>query len=654
MPQREKPAFAYRPDIDGLRAIAVLSVVACHLNLRKFQGGYVGVDIFFVISGYLISSIVFAEIASSKFSIAAFYERRIRRIFPALFAMFVVFSAFAWRYFLPIELIAYAKSLLAATFSISNFYFWKHSGYFDSPLSNPLLHTWSLAVEEQFYILFPLFLVLARRFSPSRLRLSVVVLFVLSFLGSILAVHYSRNTAFYMIYTRAWELLLGTMLALKIFPESSLRWLHHTASVIGLALMAWPIHNYTKDTVFPGLAALAPCLGAALIIWAGTYGPSIVGRILSWRPIVFVGLISYSLYLWHWPIIILRHMGLILNMEQVVPAKYVHLVPLATYNNIASFVASIVVAILSWKFVERPFRSGGLRLQGKPLFAMAGTLMIVFAALSSFMVLEHGMRNRFAPRSLQLAAYIDSEDAQKAMRVGSCFITSQQHFDSYQQDVCLQAHPGRKNFLLLGDSHSAMLWPGLHSSYPNLNIMQASTSGCVPAVHPTGGVDCVRMMKFIYEQYLPEHKIDGVLLSARWGQAQLGRLDATLQWAHEHQIPFILFGPIQEYDSPLPRLEAYASEWKDPELIKKHRVAGYDVLDHEYAVVAKRWNVPYISLYQAACRQDNCLEYVDAQRTVPLLDDTDHLSPEGSLFLIQQLAKTGELKLDNAQFLEGL
>src|SRR5580658_1229413 len=189
-----RPALTYRADIDGLRAVAVLSVLAFHIGASVAPGGFVGVDVFFVISGYLISSIVFAEIAGSRFSVIRFYERRVRRIFPALFAMLAVFSVFAAIYLLPDELVAYGKSMLAATTSISNFYFWQHSGYFDSPTSQPLLHTWSLAVEEQFYLLFPLFLIFVRRFFPERLRTSVVALFCVSLLGSAVVVLRSHQT----------------------------------------------------------------------------------------------------------------------------------------------------------------------------------------------------------------------------------------------------------------------------------------------------------------------------------------------------------------------------------------------------------------------------------------------------------------------------
>jgi peptidoglycan/LPS O-acetylase OafA/YrhL len=180
-----RTALKYRADIDGLRAVAVLSVLAYHVGLNRARGG----DVFFVISGYLISYIVFSEIAASRFSVIRFYERRIRRIFPALFGMLAVFSVVATIYLLPGELVNYGKSMLAATASASNFYFWLHSGYFDSPTSQPLLHTWSLAVEEQFYISFPLFLVLVRRFFPQRLRVSVVALFFVSLLASAIVVY---------------------------------------------------------------------------------------------------------------------------------------------------------------------------------------------------------------------------------------------------------------------------------------------------------------------------------------------------------------------------------------------------------------------------------------------------------------------------------
>ncbi len=212
-----------------MRAVAVLSVIAFHFGIFHLTGGFVGVDVFFVISGYLISSIVFSEVAASRFSVIGFYERRIRRIFPAFFAMLLVFALFAAVFFLPAELVDLSKSSLAATFSASNFYFWVYSDYFHNP--DPLLHTWSLAVEEQFYILFPIFLVLVRRLFPQWLRVSVVFLFAASLASSVVVVFSSTATAFFMPYTRAWELLLGTMLSLGMFPKMPSLWLRNVAGL---------------------------------------------------------------------------------------------------------------------------------------------------------------------------------------------------------------------------------------------------------------------------------------------------------------------------------------------------------------------------------------------------------------------------------------
>jgi peptidoglycan/LPS O-acetylase OafA/YrhL len=262
--------LSYRADIDGLRAVAVLLVVACHMGIYKCRGGFIGVDVFFVISGYLISSVILSEIASSQFSLFSFYERRIRRIVPALVVMLLATSFLAYRYLLPVEMEDFAKSLVASIFSQSNFYFWSQSGYFDAPAAlKPLLHTWSLAVEEQFYVFFPLFLLAIRRFFPTRLRLSIVLIAILSFVASAIGAYLYPNSTFYLAPTRAWELLLGTLLSLKLFPEISGAVWRNGSTIAGITSILLAAVFFSSSTAFPGLAALAPCLGAALIIAGG-------------------------------------------------------------------------------------------------------------------------------------------------------------------------------------------------------------------------------------------------------------------------------------------------------------------------------------------------------------------------------------------------
>jgi peptidoglycan/LPS O-acetylase OafA/YrhL len=635
----------YRPDIDGLRAVAVLSVIAFHLGAGHLPGGFVGVDVFFVISGYLISAIVFSEIAASRFSVAAFYERRIRRIFPALFGMLLLFSAAASFYLLPTEFVGYSKSLLAATTSSSNFYFWKHSGYFDSPTSNPLLHTWSLAVEEQFYILFPIFLVIVRRFFPQRLKLAVVMLFLGSLAASAVLVHYDATTAFYMPYTRAWELLLGTIVSLKLFPRLHSTVMRNIATVCGMGLILYSVLSFTKWTPFPGFAALAPCVGSALIIGAGEYGPSLVGRLLSWRPVVFIGLISYSLYLWHWPVIILHSMGLSFNVQDVLPHRYAVLFPWVRLDFLTELLASFVLAILSWRFIERPFRSRPLRISRRPLFALSAATIVLLISLSAMVIFSDGFPGRFSSHSVRVASYLGNQGERALGPTGGCFHTDTNNSSVSESDPCLRPVEGKRNYLLIGDSLAGALWSGLSSSLPGDHVLMASMSNCKPFAHPAGSPNCRRETSYIFQTYLLKHRVDELLLEARWKPQDMSELTETIRWAQQHQIPVTVFGPVAEYDAPLPRLLAYSIAWNKPDLPSRHRVASRAPMDAEMQSLASTtWHVPYISLYQAICDKGNCVEYADAAHEVPIMNDEDHLNEFGSALVVRRLIDQGELR----------
>ena len=639
-----RSGLKYRADIDGLRAVAVLSVLGFHIGFSRFRGGFVGVDVFFVISGYLISSIIFADISNSRFTIAGFYERRIRRIFPALFAMLAVSGVVAVIYLLPTELVDYAKSMLAATASASNIYFWQHSGYFDSPTSKPLLHTWSLAVEEQFYISFPLFLLLVRRFFPQRLRTAVVLLFFVSLVTSCVLVLNNPGAAFYMPYTRAWELLLGTLLSLGIFPHLRSAWFRNIATLGGIGMIMYSVLFYSHDTLFPGLSALVPCVGSAIIIWAGEAGGSLVGLVLSWRPAVFIGLISYSLYLWHWPIIVLRKIGMLLGSGAISFGAHPALLSAHRFDMLIEVVLSLLLAVLSWRFVECPFRSGPLRLAGRPLFVLAGGVVIVLLGSAAWTVHAQGFKARFSDRALQVASALDGNDETRSLRTGTCFITTDYHFQKYDYETCLREDKNKKNYLLLGDSHSAMLWSALSSALQHSNVMQASTAACEPALAPEGTDDCKRMMRYIFQDYLPKHRIQGMFVVGRWEEKDLDPLTQLIAWAKPHQLHVFVFGSVPEYDAPLPRLLAYSIAWNNPGLASQHLVAGPKVLDAEMQrIAATTWHVPYISLYQEICGADGCVEYADPAHKIPLMSDDNHLSMPGALFVVQGLINKGAL-----------
>lgn len=673
-------AIQYRPDIDGLRCVAVLSVLAFHLSPTRLPGGFVGVDVFFVISGYLISAIVFSEIASSRFSVLGFYERRVRRIFPALFATLIAVSALLSFFLLPKEFVTYSKSVIAATTSSSNFFFWLHSGYFDSPTSNPLLHTWSLAVEEQFYILFPIFLVIIRRFFPLRLKPAVVVLFFLSLAASEITLLRSPTAAFYMPHTRAWELLLGTIISLGYFPRLRGVLLRNAVTILGMAMIAYSTLRFSSQTPFPGLPALVPCIGSALIIGAGESGSSLVGKVLSWRPVVFIGLISYSLYLWHWPIIVLNDLGLSVNLSGLVPGKWGLLLLSQTARKILEILVSVALATLSWRFVERPFRARPRRIERRPLFALSAAVMAVLILSSSAVIYAGGFEGRFPLRAVQVASYLSDSGPPSAGRskagdstvsastkgasapapssadkspssnpslgqLGRCAITVDNQDTIFDNDQCLQTVPGKETYVLLGDSTAGALWGGLQNSVPDATVALTAVWGCKPSVHPDGTPLCEHFLKFMFQKYLPVHPIQGLLVEARWYRQNLDALGEIVSWCRGHGVKVVIFGPVAEYDAPLPRLLAYSIAWHNPNLAREHRVGYSAALDDEMRNLAKNdWHVCYASIYEATCESNRCLEYADEKNGIPLMTDEVHLSEIGSELLAKRMRQLGELE----------
>jgi peptidoglycan/LPS O-acetylase OafA/YrhL len=621
------PNTTYRADIDGLRAVAVLLVVACHIGIYKLRGGFVGVDVFFVISGYLISSTILADIAASRFSIVSFYERRIRRIVPALVVMLFVTGLFAYKYLLPLELLDFSKSLLASAASVSNFYFWNQSGYFDAPAAmKPLLHTWSLAVEEQFYIFFPVFLMLVRKYSPTRLKLAVISIAAISFVAAAIGAFKYPVSTFYLAPTRVWELLLGTILSLKLFPEITGAFRRNAATLAGMAMIVISAALFSATTPFPGIAALLPCVGTTLIVAAGETGTSLVSGILASRPVVFVGLISYSLYLWHWPIIVFQKADAILVTG--VSTRAAALSVLA---------ATFLTAILSWRFVELPFRNGRLKLSGAPLFHTAFASAAVVAGLGVTALVFHGLPSRFPSEAVQVASYLDY-GTKEEYREGSCFLLPTHTFENYDAAKCLHQQPNKKNYLLLGDSHAAQLWYGLASAFDGANIMQATAAGCKPTLEQVreARVECTRLMNNIFSEYLLGHQIDALLISARWEETDLPRLARTIEWAKARGIKVVLFGPMVQYDSSLPRLLAASIKENDPAIPYNHRVAECARLDKKMSETAAReWGVRYVSFFSSLCKERTCIEY--AGNGVPLQFDYGHLTKDGSILLAQML-----------------
>ena len=612
----------YRSDIDGLRATAVLPVVAFHAGLALVPGGFVGVDVFFVISGYLICGVIAREIAEGRFSLATFYKRRILRIVPAFVAMLLATSALAYHFMLPTELDDFSRSLLAATSSVSNIFFAGQSGYFDAPaLAKPLLHTWSLGVEEQFYVVFPLLLMLVARRAPGRLRTIVAGMAAVSLLAAIALYVRLPISVFYEMPFRFWELALGALAALGTIPAPKTALTRNAAGAFGLALILFAVFRFSAATPFP-VATLVPCLGAVLVILAGETGSSVAGRCLSLRPVVFVGLISYSLYLWHWPIIVFQNADAMIFHDSSTYAAKLGLIAL-----------SLAVAALSWRFIEQPFRRGAPRFTLPLTFGAAGAGAAVLAGVALFALASNGAAFRFPPAAVAISAYLGYNPDQ-AYRQDRCFVA---RFGDFDRPDCLHLASDRPNVLLMGDSHGAHLWWGLSSTFTDVNVLQATASGCKPLV--IGGLmespECRALMTYVFGDFLKGHKVDEVLLSAQWREADVPKIAATLAALRQAGVTPVLVGPIPQYDYALPRLLADAIRYDAPGLPDTHRAAGIRVLDGTLRDLAAKTGTRYISLVDTLCQDGRCAEY--AARGVPVQFDYGHLTAEGSTLVAQRL-----------------
>ncbi len=501
---RSKRQLHYRPDIDGLRAVAVIPVVLYHAGVQFFSGGYVGVDVFFVISGFLIAGIIAREIQSDRFSLVNFYERRARRILPALFVVIGATLAAGWVIAWPDNYVEIGESALATVFFSSNFYFWQTTDYFATAAEyRPLLHTWSLAVEEQFYIFFPLLLILMAKLPRSRLLASLVAIFVISVTMSVAWTVTAPGAAFYLAPVRAWELLVGVFLALSIFQSWSSSLLRETASIAGLALIFGSVVAFDSTTPFPGLAAMAPCIGTALIIQSGRGGgpPTLVFRILSKKGLVFFGLISYSLYLWHWPILAFSRQWL---GTTHLPGAW----------SLACIITSVILAAISWQFVERPFRSK-TTFSREGVFLFSGVGAVVLVCLGVPVLAAGGMPHRFSPPVLDALAGAQDmeEDRRGCMGPRSA------------GDFCvIGAKDADASAMLLGDSHAAALMSAVSHvlEVRGKSGYLASQRACPPllGVHRIGSgssEECVRFIDSTLEFIATNRDaLQTVFLVARW------------------------------------------------------------------------------------------------------------------------------------------
>jgi peptidoglycan/LPS O-acetylase OafA/YrhL len=458
----------YRREIDGLRALAVMPVVLFHAGFQTFSGGFVGVDVFFVISGYLITSIIYNEKLESTFTLVNFYERRARRILPALYLVLAICLPLAYLWLLPEDLKKFSGSLASVILFISNHFFSNQSAYFDSAAElKPLLHTWSLAVEEQYYLLFPPFVMAAWRLGTRWIFVLIATLAAIS-LG--LAQYLSAakpTTAFFILPTRAWELLIGAMTVfyfVKTKPIMVSASLNQLGSTAGFALLLYAIFAFDEHTPFPSIYTLAPTVGTALIILFAT-AHTWVGRLLSTRGFVGIGLISYSAYLWHQPLLAF--------------ARYHHIGEASKLLLSMLVLATFVLAYLSWKFVETPFRN-------KARFSRAFIFQLFLFGSAFFLTLGFwGNHTKGLPDRPHMKAYQVFENDITPFGYQQC--RDKTLSEGEKLNHCLISTSEPINAALIGDSHADDKFHGLAQNSKDLNWMLIGNSSCPPLL----GVDVV-------------------------------------------------------------------------------------------------------------------------------------------------------------------
>lgn len=499
----------YRGEIDGLRSLALLPVIFFHAGFQLISGGFVGVDVFFVISGYLITSILLNDLRADRFSIIHFYERRARRILPALFLVMLVCLPLAWLFLLPSDMESFSNSLIAVSFFLSNVMFWQTSGYFDTATElKPLIHTWSLAVEEQYYVLFPLFLLLAWRLGRWWIAGLLAVIAILSLAAAQWgSVHFPSST-FYLLPTRAWELIIGALVALyynNVDIRKHKYWYAELGSLLGFSLILYAVFTYSKHTPFPSLYAIAPTVGSALIIIFATH-KTLIGKLLGSKPFVGLGLISYSSYLWHQPLFAFARIA---NIEKP-----------GSLMMFGLSVITLALAYLTWRFVERPFRNKH-HYSRKQVFIFSCACSAFFIFVGGVGNIFNGFPQRYSAEQ-QVLLDLGNKSHKETMGVyglGRCFIDYEQSFHTLLENKCVSQNSNFRKVVVFGDSEAAHLMHGVRGVFPKLgfNVQQWTATSCRAISYSDNDQRCQDFYSGFVHEVIPYLTgSDVVIISNRW------------------------------------------------------------------------------------------------------------------------------------------
>ena len=569
----------YRPEIDGLRALAVMPVLFFHAGFSLFSGGFIGVDIFFVISGYLITSILQREISSQSFSIVNFYERRARRILPALLFISLLCIPFAYYWMLPLELKSFFDSLIAINLFSSNVLFWQESDYFSAAAElKPLLHTWSLSVEEQFYVFFPLFLLFFNKFRYSILFVAVFTISLLSLLLSDYASVHHSTANFYLLPTRIWELGLGALLAIS--PQYWMKTKPITAqigSIMGIVGITFSIFYFDNTTPFPGRWALIPVLSTVLLI-AFSRPNNLVGRLLGWKPLTAIGLMSYSTYLWHQPLFAFAR----IRMPEA-PSALIY---------IALIVASLLLAYLTWRFIETPFRNKK-RISRQQIFVSSVVLTSLLIGVSFLGHFKSGIFNEVQLKASKMEVWKTDYNTRAAECHGDA-----NHYISPEK-ACTYNQQLKKKIAIWGDSHAL----GLAHIFANTlseqeyDLTHFTYSACIPAIGivktDVPASQCTQYNDAVLAFIDKSPALDIIVMHGRWPLylegTRFNNHEGGLEYGNTAYVLPLKDKTISIASNPKERIEAVGKQYrKTVELLLEK---GKKVV-LVYSVPEAGWNVP--------------------------------------------------------------
>jgi len=596
----------YRPDIDGLRAIAVLSVLVFHAFPEWVSGGFVGVDVFFVISGYLISTIIFENIAQQRFSFKEFYVRRINRIFPALFLVLLATYIFGWFNLLADDFAQLGKHIAGGASFIANLMLWNESGYFDKAAEvKPLLHLWSLGVEEQFYIFWPIFIYWMSRW-PKRVLPAISIVAGLSFVLNAVFISSYPVATFYSPLSRFWELLLGSLLAYWTLYSSSERQVSATykniASVVGLGLIIFAILILNQKSLFPGWWAFFPTIGAVLIIAAGPM--AWCNRVLlSFRPIVWVGLISFPLYLWHWPLLALARIqeGDILSIS----------------DRAVLVGVAIILSWLTYRYIERPIRFGVKYPTQKNIILIFLMILVAYLGFNCFDRKGIEFRHKFFIK--QISSYTFDKVAEQRQR--TCFLMDKGDDLTHFSRSCI--HEDRPFKLVLwGDSHGGSIYPGfsdLEKENNWVSVSQFTAAGCGGLLPTEDQGNFCREANTLALKEILRIKPNLVVIYKAWHPWVFYLVGPTIKKLKDANINVLVIGPTPRWTDDLPRL-VYRYWRKQKELPP---VYGYEgvaqnlllINTHDLAGLKKEFkdqNIPFPVQLEQASRNKGIQEAKEA------------------------------------------